>query len=798
LEVRPVQLHFSGFRIHHEHVQKLRVLNISPNALRLSIVAPSTQWFKVKFHKKGLLAPGMSEDLEVLFYPTDWHYYYDSISIYCGELGENLTVPLHAYPSAEIKLPHIIDFGTISIGTSRTKVIPLTCNIPVQFEFAITILKSHPDFEVIPRFGEIPADGTTNVAVTFLPSRHMTAHMDLEFSMSSLDFQPVRIRVVGSSHPDLSHKEVLNAGVQDVDNERERKKQQELIDRVQVLHEKQGRAPLKLRLPVDPQPEEIRVIDGIQIPLRNDHSATQFILGQTPGKLPLKDLFSFIKEQREAAEARRKKARTMAENDDEDDDLQARELRFEMGYREIEMFDKQKEIKSMVCLGEAPISEQGKDAIEKGREERFERLLDQTFDLNEQRMQSRLSKDSVMMPNSPKLALNPLWDEYSNNMFQMRLQVIDRFVCAGSKILLQVRARRRIAKLKEAMRAAGVTNRKTCKAWIDAESKATRTIGANAGNEVPIVHISSKFLLPVAFPSTRPPMGEADRDPVDVDLVDTFEAFEARSTKERRDYEVLGYKEFDVPAAAYMRPNAGRRGELRGCVEECSVRGPRGNWEDGAEVPLEMPQSCLLTEAHDPIALIVPSVACRTYIRPPHFTECHSEYRLKEVPPLRQLPLDTLSVPGISATPWRWLYIFRRMRTLPDLAARFDPCLASTLLGGSGFTLGHDLSGERLPFLPPMGASRDIPSDTDSDGRDEDFSLPAPSLETFMQDFTEGAPEEAPVPKNEGHLVSELHTKAKWMDERMHEKHAENNCAMRNRLEELNQRLPPDLKFYLG
>jgi hypothetical protein len=288
LEVRPTQLHFSGFRIHHEHVQKLRVLNISPNALRLSIVAPSTQWFKVKFHKKGLLAPGMSEDLEVLFYPTDWHYYYDSISIYCGELAENLTVPLHAYPSAEIALPHIIDFGTISIGTSRTKVIPLTCNIPVQFEFQITILKSHPDFEVIPRFGEIPADGTTNVAVTFLPSRHMTAHMDLEFSMSSLDFQPVRIRVVGSSHPDLSHKEVLNAGVQDVDNERERKKQMELIDRVKVLHEKQGRAPLKLRLPVDPQPEEIRMIDGIQIPLRNDHSATQFILGQTPGKLPLK------------------------------------------------------------------------------------------------------------------------------------------------------------------------------------------------------------------------------------------------------------------------------------------------------------------------------------------------------------------------------------------------------------------------------------------------------------------------------------------------------------------------------
>ena len=71
-------------------------------------------------------------------------------------------------------------------------------------------------------------------------------------------------------------------------------------------------------------------------------------------------------------------------------------------------------------------------------------------------------------------------------------------------------------------------------------------------------------------------------------------------------------------------------------------------------------------------------------------------------------------------------------------------------------------------------------------------------METFMQDFTEGAPEEAPVPRNEGPLVSELHTKAAWMDAQMHEKHAENNTAMRKRLEELNERFPADLKFYLG
>ena len=53
----------------------------------------------------------------------------------------------------------------------------------------------------------------------------------------------------------------------------------------------------------------------------------------------------------------------------------------------------------------------------------------------------------------------------------------------------------------------------------------------------------------------------------------------------------------------------------------------------GAEVPLEMPDSCILTSAHEPISLIVPSVECRTYLRPPYYTECNTEYRLKEARP---------------------------------------------------------------------------------------------------------------------------------------------------------------------
>merc|ERR1719327_1946096 len=116
--------------------------------------------------------------------PHEWRYYYDTVKIHCGELGENLVVPIHAYPSAnDIVLPRILDFGRVPIGTSRTKVIPLSCKIPIQFEFEITILEAHPEFEVTPLKGVIPADGTQDVTVTFRPAKHRTARSELQFNV---------------------------------------------------------------------------------------------------------------------------------------------------------------------------------------------------------------------------------------------------------------------------------------------------------------------------------------------------------------------------------------------------------------------------------------------------------------------------------------------------------------------------------------------------------------------------------------------------------------------------------------
>merc|ERR1740138_543194 len=102
------------------------------------------------------------------------------------------------------------------------------------------------------------------------------------------------------------------------------------------LKDKKGRGPLDTKAPVFPAEIGDRSIDGVKVPqTKLGTQNTNFVLNQTAGKLPLKDLSSFIKEQRDAAETRRRKATgESAESDTEEDDKQALMLRFEMQYRE--------------------------------------------------------------------------------------------------------------------------------------------------------------------------------------------------------------------------------------------------------------------------------------------------------------------------------------------------------------------------------------------------------------------------------------------------------------------------------
>lgn len=107
--------------------------------------------------------------------------------------------------------------------------------------------------------------------------------------------------------------------------------------------------------------------------------------------------------------------------------------------------------------------------------------------------------------------------------------------------------------------------------------------------------------------------------------------------------------------------------------------------------------------------------------------------------------------------------------------------------GRHGPPLGSDAGGERLSFLPVGGYSRDIPSDTDSDER-EDFQMPAPDEEAY----------DSAQKRMGATLVAELWEKERQEEERLGAECAQNSCVVRQKLCELNKDLDYRNKLYLG
>ncbi len=136
IEVNPSIIHFGGYTLHAEHTQIVRIINIGRSSQRVQIIVPSTPQFRINFSKKGLIAPGMSEDITIFFEPTAFKYHYDCIRVKCE--GENLVIPIHAYPVAnEVFFPKTLNFAPSAVGEFTQATVKMECKVPIQFEYSL-------------------------------------------------------------------------------------------------------------------------------------------------------------------------------------------------------------------------------------------------------------------------------------------------------------------------------------------------------------------------------------------------------------------------------------------------------------------------------------------------------------------------------------------------------------------------------------------------------------------------------------------------------------------------------------
>ncbi|RMZ96259.1 Primary ciliary dyskinesia [Brachionus plicatilis] len=85
-EVSPVEVHFSGFEIdksdQKRYTQILKVINISGQLQRMTVIPPQTKFFTIHYVKQERLVAGFALEIKVFFRPQEYKYYQDAIRIY--------------------------------------------------------------------------------------------------------------------------------------------------------------------------------------------------------------------------------------------------------------------------------------------------------------------------------------------------------------------------------------------------------------------------------------------------------------------------------------------------------------------------------------------------------------------------------------------------------------------------------------------------------------------------------------------------------------------------------------------
>ena len=79
------------------------------------------------------------------------------------------------------------------------------------------------------------------------------------------------------------------------------------------------------------------------------------------------------------------------------------------------------------------------------------------------RFEAEINKDFVVVPVNNEMVAGPKWDIYENNHFAMRKRLVNIFLKVANKLIIRMRAGKRLKQMKKKFEEFGVTNREQCK-----------------------------------------------------------------------------------------------------------------------------------------------------------------------------------------------------------------------------------------------------------------------------------------------------------------------------------------------
>ena len=679
-EASPRIVKIAGFELNKKIMTKINIINKSKYTERIIILPPTTPNFKIRYTKRGQIAPGLSETIYLFFTPGEYKYYTDNICINCP--GNKIIIPIHAYPRMNIfvkeYIPKLIDFGNVPIDTTVSKNISVKNLIDQNFKYKITPINDCPEIKIEKMEDTFYEMKDNLIKITINPQKYGIFRGEYEFQVSEVDFQPYTFTIFATCNSfetsnvlyprylaPLNYKKKQRIEKEDIlslmkqaekQNESEIKNKEEnkkitlsKIDNLNETQKSENQIPTNnpiIKENLLTQQEMDTITRNIKTPV----NASEIKAEEKPDEKNKenKDNNNMINEKINDAKKENNKLEESIASDITrpeskilnrfKDMPSSKEKEFLQYYNNNDEKIQAKEFKYIRFIGKEPLTEKETNNLLDERNNALQNIIDFNCKMDKSRHKPELDKEKCVIDRDQEYYLKPNFNTNQNDNFFKTRHYFKLLLKGLTKIVMRKRADDRLKKLNDMLVKNNIRNKDSfanyCdKDWINFFSKDQQSANDDSNfNFMQMKFIPPQLLYREKIWLTNEYSINSLKQNIPHENNINLDEYESLKELERNDLQVINYNSFSNPGLTQFDINLGDKKIRPSCESENLIREERGDTEFD---PLKHKEFFEIADKHlehiytEPNDLIFNNPLLKNYKSINDVTECSIDYNLQ-------------------------------------------------------------------------------------------------------------------------------------------------------------------------
>ena len=668
-EANPRIVKISGFELNKRIMTKIDIINKSKYSERIIILPPTSPNFKIRYTKRGQIAPGLSETIYLFFTPSEYKYYTDNICINCP--GNKIIIPIHAYPRMNIfvkeYIPKLIDFGNIPIDSTVSKNISVKNLIDQNFKYKITPMNDYPEIKIDKMEDTFYEMRDNLIKITISPKKYGIFKADYEFQVSEVDFQPYIFTVFATCNSFETSNVFFPRYLAPLKTKK--KKEEENMMALQN-EEKENNGEIKEeeksnKINISKIESMNETMKSEKENLENNNIIKDTVLTEEERKESNRNIKtpnnSQIRKEKEEKKEEKKNEENIVEKKEENkleesiasditrpeskilsrfkDLPSSKEKEFLQYYNNNDDRIQAKEFKYIRFIGKEPLNEKETNDLLDERNTALKNIVDYNCKIDKGRHKPELDKEKCVIDRDQEYYLKPNFNSNQNDNFFKTRHYFKIFLKGITKVIIRKRAEQRIKKLNEMLNKHSIRNKESfanyCdQDWINFFSKDQQSVNDDKSfNFMQMKFIPpQKLLLREKVWLTNEYSLNSLKQNIPHENNINLEEYETLKDLERNDLQVINYNKFENPGLTQFDINLGEKVIRPSCESENLIRKERGDTEFDPLKHKELFELSDKFKEHiytEPKDLIFGNPLLKNYKSLNKFNECDIDYNLQ-------------------------------------------------------------------------------------------------------------------------------------------------------------------------